>query len=486
MLEAEETIGGGTRSGELTVPGLLHDHCSAVHPMAVGSPFLRSLELERYGLEWRWPEVDLAHPLDDGSAGVMLRSIDETARGLGRRRRGLAAGVRPAGALASTCLAEDIFRPFLHVPRHPLRLVALRPARRRAGDRAGPRLADTPGARALRRRRRARLQPAHPADELGGRNGADLRLPPLRLGGGARRLAARSPTRSPRTLREHGGQDRDRRRRVAASSPRPTLVVLDLAPARRRRHRRRPPARPASPARTAATGTGPAPSRSTSRWRGACRGRTRPAAGPARSTAAGRSRRSSPPSATSTAAGCPSGRSSWSASSTWRIPERSNGDVHPVWAYAHVPHGYDGDADRGAHRPDRALRAGVARADRRRRRCARRPSSSADNANYIGGDIITGANTPVQVLIRPRLALDPYSTGIPGVYICSAATPPGRGRARDERLQRGAVGASLAERPLRAVAMARFAIKRSATARLRRVRRPRGSRRRTRRRGGVR
>jgi phytoene dehydrogenase-like protein len=52
---------------------------------------------------------------------------------------------------------------------------------------------------------------------------------------------------------------------------------------------------------------------------------------------------------------------------------------------------------------------------------------AAYNSNYVGGDIITGANTPVQVLVRPRLALDPYSTGIPGVYICSAATPPGAG-----------------------------------------------------------
>ena len=65
------------------MPGVLHDVCSAVHPMAVGSPFLRSLELERYGLEWRWPEVDLAHPLDDGSAGVMLRSMDATEEALG-------------------------------------------------------------------------------------------------------------------------------------------------------------------------------------------------------------------------------------------------------------------------------------------------------------------------------------------------------------------------------------------------------------------
>ena len=61
-------------------------------------------------------------------------------------------------------------------------------------------------------------------------------------------------------------------------------------------------------------------------------------------------------------------------------------------------------------------------------RAARSPAEmAAANANYVGGDIITGANTPLQVLIRPRLALDPYSTGIPGVYICSAATPPGAG-----------------------------------------------------------
>lgn len=58
VLEANQTIGGGARSAELTLPGLVHDICSAVHPMAVGSPFLRTLGLERHGLEWRWPEVD--------------------------------------------------------------------------------------------------------------------------------------------------------------------------------------------------------------------------------------------------------------------------------------------------------------------------------------------------------------------------------------------------------------------------------------------
>ncbi|MGI8512276.1 MAG: phytoene desaturase family protein, partial [Solirubrobacteraceae bacterium] len=122
VLEAADTIGGGTRSSELTVPGVLHDECSATHPMAVGSPFLRSLGLERHGLNWRWPEVDLAHPLDDGSAGVMVRSLPQTARGLGadstawRRLFG-----RPSASFG-VLNDDDLVRPLVHLPRHPLRL----------------------------------------------------------------------------------------------------------------------------------------------------------------------------------------------------------------------------------------------------------------------------------------------------------------------------------------------------------------------------
>lgn len=78
VLEAESEIGGGTRSGALTLPGLTHDHCAAVHPSGAGSPFLRSLAMERHGLEWAWPDVDLAHPLDRGDAAVMWRSLSRT------------------------------------------------------------------------------------------------------------------------------------------------------------------------------------------------------------------------------------------------------------------------------------------------------------------------------------------------------------------------------------------------------------------------
>src|SRR5580704_2599099 len=71
VLEAADQIGGGTRSAELTVPGVLHDVCSAVHPLGAASPYLASIPLADHGLEWRWPSIDLAHPLDGGRAGVM-------------------------------------------------------------------------------------------------------------------------------------------------------------------------------------------------------------------------------------------------------------------------------------------------------------------------------------------------------------------------------------------------------------------------------
>src|SRR5512139_4297461 len=83
VLEAKETVGGGTRSAELTLPGFVHDVCSAVHPLAVGSPFLRSLPLKQFGLEWIYPPASLAHPVDDGTAVIVERSIEATSESLG-------------------------------------------------------------------------------------------------------------------------------------------------------------------------------------------------------------------------------------------------------------------------------------------------------------------------------------------------------------------------------------------------------------------
>src|SRR5438270_234463 len=83
VYEAEKTIGGGTRSAALTLPGFVHDVCSAIHPLAAASPFFAQLSLWEHGLFWIYPDVDIAHPLDDGSAVALVRSLDETASGLG-------------------------------------------------------------------------------------------------------------------------------------------------------------------------------------------------------------------------------------------------------------------------------------------------------------------------------------------------------------------------------------------------------------------
>ncbi|MGF1431290.1 phytoene desaturase family protein, partial [Kitasatospora sp. LaBMicrA B282] len=107
-------------------------------------------------------------------------------------------------------------------------------------------------------------------------------------------------------------------------------------------------------------------------------------------------------------------------------PGRSRGGLHPVWAYAHVPAGYPGDATEAVLRQLERFAPGA-----RERIVALRSRSTAElaaaNANLVGGDIVGGANTPRQLLARPLLAVDPYWTGIPGVYLCSAATPPGAG-----------------------------------------------------------
>jgi len=107
-------------------------------------------------------------------------------------------------------------------------------------------------------------------------------------------------------------------------------------------------------------------------------------------------------------------------------PSRSVGDLHPVYAYAHVPHGYSGDATEAVIDQIERFAPGVR--ERIVARFSRGTTALAEyNRNYVGGDIATGANDPLQVAIRPRIALDPYATGVPGVYLCSAATPPGAG-----------------------------------------------------------
>jgi phytoene dehydrogenase-like protein len=421
VLEAEDQIGGGTRSGELTVPGVVHDVCSAVHPMAVASPFLESLDLARHGLEWCWPEVDCAHPLDDGSAGVMLRSVDETARGLGADGAAWCRVFeRPARSLDA--LLDDVFKPFLRVPRHPLRLVnfGLRAA---LPATALARAWRTPQARAL-----FGGIAAHAISPLGRPMSSSVGMALItachRFGwpvarGGSQAIADAVAA----ELRAHGGAIETGTR--VTELPEADIVVLDLAPAgvvemagdrlpaRVARAYRRYKHGPGAFKVDFAVEGGVPWTNEACRRAGTvhCGGTFEEIASAERAVNRGR---------------MPERPFVLVSQQYLADPERSNGDVHPIWSYAHVPHGHRGDVEDALIGQIERFAPGF-----RERIVATSVRSPADieaaNANYIGGDIITGANGPLQVLVRPRLSPDPYSTGIPGVFICSAATPPGAG-----------------------------------------------------------
>jgi phytoene dehydrogenase-like protein len=119
VCEANATIGGGARSAELTLPGFLHDVCSAVHPLAASSPFFTSLPLERSGLTWIQPEIPLAHPLDDGSAACLYQDIDRTAEQLAGDSRAYRRLMKPLVPHWEN-LANEFLQPMLHLPRHPM------------------------------------------------------------------------------------------------------------------------------------------------------------------------------------------------------------------------------------------------------------------------------------------------------------------------------------------------------------------------------
>ena len=121
VLEANSTIGGGARSAELTLPGFVHDVCSAVHPLAAGSPFFKTLPLDRFGLSWIQPEIPLAHPLDDATAGCLHRDVDLTADSLGRDASSYRRLMKPL-ARDWEKLASEFLQPMPHWPRHPFAL----------------------------------------------------------------------------------------------------------------------------------------------------------------------------------------------------------------------------------------------------------------------------------------------------------------------------------------------------------------------------
>lgn len=121
VLEANETIGGGARSAALTLPGFVHDPCSSIHPLALASPFFRTLPLAEYGLTWIEPPAPLAHPLDDGRAVVLERSVWETAAALGADSAAYRRLMTPLVRDWEELMA-DLLGPLPLLPRHPITL----------------------------------------------------------------------------------------------------------------------------------------------------------------------------------------------------------------------------------------------------------------------------------------------------------------------------------------------------------------------------
>lgn len=122
IIEAKDTIGGGLRSEELTLPGFVHDICSAIHPLAAGSPFFNSLPLEQHGLEFIYPELAAAHPFDDGTTATLYGSVDDTAETLGIDKKTYSNLLTPL-VKNWPGMVKDLLGP-LHLPKHPLDMAA--------------------------------------------------------------------------------------------------------------------------------------------------------------------------------------------------------------------------------------------------------------------------------------------------------------------------------------------------------------------------
>ncbi len=425
VCEANTTIGGGARSAELTLSGFVHDVCSAVHPLAAGSPFFKTLPLERFGLEWIQPEIPLAHPLDDGSAACLHRDVDFTAEQLPGDSR---AYRRLMKRLASNWekLANEFLQPMLHLPRHPLALARFGiPALWPASSLAKILFKHDP-ARAL-----FGGIAAHsflPLESIAssafglvlGMAGHAVGWPTPR--GGSQAIANALAN----CLRELGGKiETNHRVKNLNDLPKSRAVLLDvsvwqflriagqgMAAAYRRRlesFRHAPGIFKIDYALRE-----PIP------WKAeACRragtihlgGTMDEIAASERDVAHGT---------------IPERPFTLVAQQSLFDETRAPPGQHTLWAYCHVP--FDCKIDMSD-----PIESQIERFAPGFRDCvlARHKMSGADleksNANLGGGDINGGAANLMQLIARPTFSPTPYRTPLRGVYLCSASTPPGGG-----------------------------------------------------------
>ena len=420
--EANETIGGGCRTAELTLPGFHHDTCSAVHPLGAASPFFSSLDL---GVEWIHPGAPIAHPLDDGTAVIVERSVDDTAAQLGPDS---AAWRRIVGSVARDwdALVPLLTGPALHLPRHPL-------AELRFGA-----LAVLPIAVLAQRffhgpRARAVLAgcAAHSflplTAPLTAAFGLTLAASAHAVGwpmprGGSGSLADALVTK----LRSLGGEVvtgsrvgsmadvGDARAYLFDTSPRDLeRIAGDRLPERYRQALRRYRYGPGVFKVDYAL-DGPVP------WRD-------PAVARAGTVHVGGSFDDIREGEAEIARGRHADRPFVLVAQPSAFdPSRAPAGKHVLWAYCHVPNGSTEDMTARIEAQIERFAPGF-----HDRILARHVMDTAEverrNANFVGGDISCGAHSGLQFLARPALRLDPYATPDRSIYLCSAATPPGGG-----------------------------------------------------------
>ena len=425
VVEANESIGGGARSAELTLPGFVHDVCSAVHPLAVGSPFFRSLPLEQFGLRWIEPEIPLAHPLDGNRAALLYRSLEDTAKELGTDQRPYERLMHPLVSHWEN-LATEFLKPMLHVPRHPLQFARFGLCGMRGASALARSWFSGEPARALFGGLAAHsFLPLEqiPSAAIGlvlGMSGHAVGWPIPR--GGAQQIANALAS----FLKSLSGEIvTGWRVENIQELPKSRVVLLDLTPRQLiplfgdrlpPGYRRRLENFSYGPGvfKMDFALDGPIP------WAvEACR-----RAGTVHVCGAldeiARSERDA----------C-RGRHSekpfvlLSQPSSFD-PTRAPQDKHTVWAYCHVPHGSSFDMAPRIEAQIERFAPGF-----RDRILARHTENCADlekkNANLVGGSINGGANDLWHLLARPIARPSPYRMPVPGFYICSSSTPPGGG-----------------------------------------------------------
>ncbi len=424
VLEAEEVIGGGTRSAELTLPGFVHDICSAIHPLAAGSPFFRTLPLDQHGLEWIYPSAEMAHPLDDGTAVMLERSVDATAAGLGRDadayRRLMAPLVADWDVLAPVLLGP---RP---VPRHPVALarfglVGIRSAQsvarsRFAGERARALFAGMAAHSILRLDQLATAGFGLVLGILGHRVGW-----PVARGGSQRIADALSCY-----LRSLGGEIvAGVRVESLESLPRARAVLFDVTPRQLLTIAgdRLPPGY-----RCQLTSYRYGPGVFKLDWAldapipwtasDCARAATVHIGGTIEEIGASEQAVS--------AGEHPEQPFVILAQQSLIDPTRAPTGKHTAWAYCHVPNGSSWDMTDRIEAQIERFAPGFKQ--HILARSAMGPASlQQHDANYIGGDINGGMQDLRQFYTRPAIRLNPYSTPARGIFMCSSSTPPGGG-----------------------------------------------------------